>query len=470
MKKSIVGCLIFLLASAFLVSCGNKIEGYSFVENTYKNDNPSAEVVILGNHANAMAVPQDAYNSMEEMFSSAVYGGYVCAVVADATPTKVDIEVGDNFFAEDAKNPTTLKERLATRSKELTENLKNAGLKADSAEVDLLAAIREASNVLANSKFKDLSDKRIIIVDTGISTAGELNFLDIDFLTASPEISDIITQLKEYEGTGVLPDLSGITVTFIGTGDGLAEPAEPQRLSITDKKYVRDLWKEVVLACGAEDVLFESAAGWDTPNIYTEDAESEFPYVSTVAFSHDKVINLPDPDLYKSNDPDSWPPLPEPPVFEIELSSQMIGFRPDSSALQNEQSASNILKPFAEELENFFELYPDKKAWVVGTTATIYKNGDGSVELSIERAEIVKRKLVEEFGIPEDRLVTIGLGARFPWAVDAWVNGSFDTVVAQENRAVWILSDNSERFMDIQTAYDNEELLMETMIRLDSLD
>lgn len=470
MKKKMVMCFWMLFLSLFMVSCESKIEGYSFHDGQYRNDCPAVEVVILGSHANAMAIPQDAYNSLQELFDCAVYGGYVCAIVADSTPTKVELAVGDNFFVEDAKNSTILKTRLDTRSKDLINMLKEAGLKADSAEVDLLAAIREANNVLSNSRFKDMSDKRIIIVDTGISTAGELNFLDIDFLGAAPEVSDIINQLKEYEGTGVLPDLSGITVTFIGTGEGLAEPAEPQELSVIDKKYIRDLWKEVVLACGADDVQFESAAGWDTPNIYTEDEDSEFPYVSSVMFFHDKVINLPDPDLYASNNPDSLPDLPEPPMFEIELSSQMIGFKPDRADYQNEQGARNVLKPFAEELKNYFNFYPDRKVWVVGTTATVHKGGEGSVPLSMQRAEMVKKTLVEEFEVPEDRLFTIGLGARFPWAVDAWPDGNFDTVIAQANRAVWILSDNSERFADIRAAYDNNALLTETMMRLDSLD
>ena len=470
MKKILIFCSL-LLTSLFFVSCGNSITGYSFHDGVYTNDNPAAFAVILGNHANAMAIPQDAYNSMEELFQDAVYGGYVCVIVADSTPTKVELAEGENFFSEDAKNATILQQRLDTRSTELTNKLKEEQFIADTSEVDLLAAIREAKNVLSNSRFKDFSNKQIIIVDTGISTAGELNFIDFDFLSRTPEISDVINQLNGYEGIGVLPDLSGITVTFIGTEEGLAETAEPQKVSITDKKYIKDLWNAVITACGADAVRFESAAGWDTPNIYTEDSESKYPYVSAISFSHNKVISFPDSLTFASNDPDSPPNLPEPPTLEAKLASEMIGFKPDKSDYLNEENARNTLRPFAEELNTFFSFYPDQKIWIVGTTASAaQKGGSGSADLSMRRAEMVKNTLVTEFDVPEDKLLTIGLGAKFPWSVDEWENGSFDTTVAQQNRAVWLLTEDSDLFKSMLDAYEDNVLLPEAMSKLDALD
>lgn len=470
MIKKIYFCLALFVILPFLSSCGNGIEGYSFLQNAYYNDNPAAIVVILGNHANAMAVPQDAYDSIENSLSSAVYGGYACAIVADATPTKVELSDEDDFFAEDAKNSAILKQKIEDRREVLIERLKDTGLAADTPEVDLLAAIREAKNALSNSRLEQISDKQIIIVDTGISTTGELNFTDFDFLSMTPEIPDIIEQLKNYAGVGVLPDLTGITVTFIGTEDGLAETAEPQHVPTVSKKYVKELWSAMIEACGADAVRFESAAGWDTPNIYTEDIDSAFPYVSVIPFYHEQIITLPDPLTIAGNDPDVEPKLPDPPVLEVEIASKTVGFKPDRADYLNEKNAGNILEPYAQDLKELLSFYPDRKIWIVGTTASAaQKGGEGSVDLSLRRAETVKSTLVDEFEVPAENLVTVGLGARFPWAVDEWPDGNFDTVIAQNNRSVWLLTDDSDRFQSMYAACESGNLLPESIMRLDSL-
>lgn len=461
--------IFFVLFSAIftLSACGSK-EGYSKKGDIYKNNNPTALVVILGNHANAMAIPKDAYKALEKYVDDAVYGGYVCAIVADATPTKYELLSKDDFFVEDAKNNSVLDKRIEERKKEIMNCFKEMVVPADSPEVDLLGALREAKNVLDNSQFESIEDKRICIIDTGISTTGDLSFTDMDFIYNKPEIEEIIKQLKDYEGVGVLPDLKGIKVTFVGTSEGLAEVAYPQELETTDKQFIKDLWKEIIEECGTK-AEFESAAGWDTPNVYTEDENSKFPYVSVITFSHEKVIVMPEISKADPNSPDAAPNLPDPPQIETKLESETIGFQPDSSNYLNEDHAITILRPFAEELKAYLSYYPDDKIWLVGTSAAVEKDSDGSIELSLSRAEEVRKTLVTEFNIPQENLLTIGVAAKFPWFVDEWPNGEFDTGVAQANRAVWVMNESSEQFKKLKSANDKGELLAEVSERFSLL-
>lgn len=469
--KAILFICCMLLLSSCLVSCESEPDGYTVVDGVYKNDDSTALVLVLGKHANAMEIPEDAYNQIEKMLDNAVYGGYICAVIVDSNPTKIELVEDKDFFAEDAKNVPTLNNRVKNRTTKIIKSLNELTAVADSEEVDLLAAIREAKNALSNNQAATAKNKKIVIVDTGISTTGDLNFCDMDFLYSKPNISEIIKRLKDYEGIGVLPDLSGIDVTFIGTADGLAEVAEPQKTTTTDRKFIRDLWSSVVTACNAKSVSFESAAGWSIPNEYTEDNGSSFKYVSVISFFHDKVIELPNIPAYDPNNPDQQPDLPTPPSVEIKLESQTVGFRPNASSYVNEQNARNILRPYAEELKEFFKYYPNEKIWIVGTSAAVTKGARDGYDLSFKRAETVKTTLVEEFGIPAENLLTLGVGCVFPWWVDEFPNGTFDTNVAQMNRAVFLLSnsDNSDYFKKLKVAFDNNELLPESMSRFESI-
>lgn len=470
--RTLLICGFFATISVLFSACSGKVpEAYTMIDGCAKVDDPVALVVILGNHANAMAIPPDAYNIVERSLDKVVYGGYICAVIADATPTKIELVDDDDFFQENARNGRTLSSTIDKRKNQIIKKLENLDVYADSPETDLLAAIREAKNALSTSRLDGIADKRIFIIDTGISTTGDLNFVDMDFMKGLPDIEDIIEQLQHYEGLGVLPDLTGITVTFVGTGDGLAEVAAPQKASTVDKKFIKNLWAEVVRACGAADTRFETVAGWDTPNIYTEDVSSKFPYVSVITFVHEKVIDFSNLLNIDPNSPDNPPKLPDPPVVEIKLPSETIGFKPDYALYLNEQNAKNILQPFAEELKEFFQYYPDEKIWIIGTTSAVYQGAPGSIELSLARAELVRTTLVTEFDIPERNLATIGLGARFPWFVDEYPNGSYDTTIAQQNRAVWLITarEDNDLFRQLKGAYQRGELLPEAAAQFTAL-
>ena len=57
----------------------------------------------------------------------------------------------------------------------------------------------------------------------------------------------------------------------------------------------------------------------------------------------------------------------------------------------------------------------------------------------------------------------MGLGAKFPWHVDEFVNGAFRSELAQENRSVYLLStgEDNQMFKRLIEAYNKGELAAE---------
>ena len=132
----------------------------------------------------------------------------------------------------------------------------------------------------------------------------------------------------------------------------------------------------------------------------------------------------------------------EPLVFEtpFELNSTQVMFKAESDAFINEEDAKEALKPVAEVIL----AHPDHKILLAGTTAT-----DGSqqarVELSNRRAAAVKGLLVSAFGVPEDQLLTIGLGFEadpFVRGQDRDANGKFVESEGAKNRRVVVMDAN----------------------------
>ena len=464
-RKLILCCLAVVIVVC-MSACGETVEGYTVDrEEVFRNDDPMAVAVILGKHANAMEIPDDAYSCLDAILDKTVYGGYLCAIVADSTPTKIEV-VESSFFKEDARNADVLRKRISARKNEIIDQLKRVA-PADSMEVDLLEAIREAKNALSMPSVEAIENKQIVIIDTGISTTGYVDFTTMDVISGKPTIDSVIRVLKVYEGVGVLPDLTGISVSFIGTSEGMAEAASPQVLTATDKKYIRDLWSAIVTECGAERVSYYSAAGWNKPNKYTEDEESQFMYVTVIPFYHDSIIEFSKLPSLNTGNSDEQPDMPPPPEITVELKSETIGFLPDSSKYYNDVLVEQLLAPYAAELIEYFKYFPEEIIWVVGTSATKSQGGEGSVSLSLQRAETVKYNLIK-LGVPADNLITVGLGAIFPWHVDEFENGGFNSELAQENRSVYLLdsSENNQKFKMLRTAYEKGELALDAEKKL----
>ena len=132
----------------------------------------------------------------------------------------------------------------------------------------------------------------------------------------------------------------------------------------------------------------------------------------------------------------------EPLVFEtpFELNSTQVMFKAESDVFIDEEAAKEALKPVAEVIL----AHPDHEILLAGTTAT---DGDqqARVDLSNRRAAAVKGLLVSEFGVPEDQLLTIGLGFEadpFVRGKDLDANGKFVESEGAKNRRVVVMDAN----------------------------
>lgn len=435
---------IFIICS--LVACSSDIEN--------PEGKPIAVSIVLGRHANAKAFSDEYYKKAQEIVEKAVYGGFVSVVINDGEPRRLELKNKNGkaiSFEQDANNETIRSKRVLQRSEDIMNFIKDDINRATVPENNLLGAIKEARASLNSANAAGVADKRIIIMDTGITTAGDFKFQDLAFKSAkkTPSITSIVKELQKNKG--ILPDLSEIKVQFIGLGD----VAAPQAMNDSDKVFVKDLWKAIFRACGADvddnSILIAGigdASGinsGDTPNESPKDGNEGgvFPYVTPIYFSP-LILNFGD-----STDSDTF-------TESDGIPTDTVGFKPDSSEFLNADSATYILKPYAEGIQNFLEQNPDEKIYLVGSVA-ISSEGDfenpKDFVLSNNRAEKVKSTLVENYNLPNERLVTIGLGGMVPWRINEFKNGKFIEDIAKKNRAVWILKESSEKYKQIPEKY-----------------
>lgn len=440
-KRYLLLIFCFVVSSLFL-ACGDK----------QIREESIAVSIVLGRHANANEFSDDCYERVQDMVERAVHGGYVSVVISDGSPKKIDLidEKGRAIsFKSDGKNEVVKKRYTDQRSKAIMNFIKDSNNRAQVTENDLLSAIKEARASLNNKSAADLSNKYILILDSGVSTAGDLKFQNINFTKDIEKlpIKKIIKKLQKSEG--VLPDLEDINIQFIGLGD----VAYPQKMDDTSKVAVRNLWKSVLKACGANvtngDILIAGlgdATGVNTGNkpnesIRDDGTGGDFPAVTPIQFNS---IDLEFGDASDGGE-----------VFKSRdgIPTDALGFKANTAEYIDADAALYILKPYADGIKSYLEKNPDEKIYLVGSVAVTKEGDSGDFKLSKERAEKVKRTLVENYNLQKEQLVTIGLGGVAPWHINEFVNGVFNSDLAANNRAVWILKESSEKYGAIPDKY-----------------
>lgn len=454
-----------ILMCAVLTSCGTaSAENYENKNGVLTNPNSTAEVLILGNHSNAMKAPQSLYDELEKNLDNVVYGGYFSIINCDATPTAITVEE-QNFFVEDRKNQSAVDHEISKRKTKLLKDIKeNTEIPPDSAETDLLQALREAKSVLSNT---ESAKKKIIVADTGISTAGDFNLCNINFNENPSERSDTESIIEEYlincEGENVLPDLTGIEVVFYGSHGNLAPCCSPQsdKMITVDEQYIAKLWENIIIRCGGS-AEFKEIGGWENPITESE----EIPHVSTVLFQ--RLLPPADPNTLDDG-------IVNPADIDIEIFNSEIGFSADKTELVSRDNFVNQYQELALEIQAYLSNDKSKKIYIAGAVAKF--GNDNGYSLSRDRAEVIKKLLTDgsfkdkkgnEIRIDGNQIEIIGLGDKFPDKADEYPNGEFVDAIASNNRKVFIFSkpseDNTDNYCSkLKSAYADGELNPETM-------
>lgn len=428
-------CTIIAVFYLFtFVACGEKA-----AEESIPNETMSL-VIIIGKHANANLLPkQDIKEKVQELIAKTITESksssgfkaeaHVSVIISDGRPKAVKMNSSNkDLLSCSSNNYSDFVKKKDMLVDNIIDYMLDENMRSDDDEVDLLAAISEAQKILNTDK----ADKHhIVIIDTGFTTKGRLDMRKPECDITKSEISDIIDYVKKG-----IPDLApngnATQVTFIGLGN-VASPQDDLNDTELENKMV-DLWTSIIEdeACGQ---LTEQITYWPSKGenmIFDEDnPDNGYKYV-TVLFK--KIIIEP-----------PTPPENGEGVTGVEhafsLTSDVLGFKPDTAIFRDATSANNVFESFKTDLEEYIE-NTDGKVYVVGSIARVAVDRTQRTDpLAKKRAEAIAKKLVEDYKIPMDRIVTIDAGVtKFSWRNnDEFPNGVRDPLAQQKNRVVEIL-------------------------------
>ncbi|WP_041775691.1 OmpA family protein [Blastococcus saxobsidens] len=348
-----------------------------------------------GEPTGALAVVVGARSNMPPVDLDGV-AGQVLGNAVD-TQARVSFVVADGapFVLATTQLETVGEDSAAWQASE-AENLQQlrnsiASAAARSPEADLLAALGMAAGEIASAPGKRV----VLVADSGLSTAGPLDFRRPGLLDADP--GDVVASLQ---AAGSLPDLRGVHLVFQGLGDTAAP--QPALSGVTRDQLV-ELWTAIGLAAGALDVNVERSPleGEPAPG---------FPPVSVVSPGGGLTCT----------------------ANTVVLGGGDVSFQADTAAFQDAAAAAAKLQPIADRMQA-----AGVTATLTGTTADV-GDEEGQRQLSEQRAQAVA-DLLGGLGVPAERMTVVGLGSDFPGYVqDRDGSGTLDPAAAAQNRKVTI--------------------------------
>ena len=275
------------------------------------------------------------------------------------------------------------------RDAEIQKNIESViGLNwsAQTEESDLFSALCAANSRLAEGN-PDVPNL-LIVIDSGISTAGPVNFTEEATREALLEPEALIATLRE---SGDLAKFENIDeVVWFGLGDTSgaqsdSEVAPNEGTKAALKIFYRTLFESAGVELGDDQEVFRAGSG-------TAPAEG-LPGVT--------VVDMPRIPLDENGNPVR---LGDNVEFDELKSDGAIAFAYDSDALADEAAARDALKDHINQLIDF----PTLKVVVNGYTDTA---GDASynLDLSQRRANTVKALMVDA-GVPESQITAVGMG------------------------------------------------------------
>lgn len=378
MKKMITMIVICALAFTMVVGLTGCTSG---------NDRAVAEknavCYVLANTACSQGLNLTSPMVQDTVYDTIRNYGYISVVNADGIP---DVVLASSFDIDD-KYKSASPERLDMDARAKTTNL-IAGMQtviATDPEVDYLAALNLAVRTL--SSLDGYDNKTIVVIGTGLSTTGVLDFKN-NLISADPgTIVGLLADKRE------IPNFDGITVYWQQMGD-VAAPQ--QALTSAQRDALQQIYGGIVEAGGGTFVYNDIIA-----NPVNEG--NSYPVVTPVELPEDTPISF-EPEILDTED--SQDVFTEPVV----LTEEQVTFIGDKAEYLHPEEAESVLKPIAEYLIN-----NDVTILLCGTTAGD-NNSAYTLELSQARAETVKQTLVN-LGVDPDRIIAVGLGSTDPWHV-----------------------------------------------------
>lgn len=403
-------------------------------KNDKNSETPVSLVIIAGRHANANMFTEDMLDVARQLVERTIVKTQddegihaeadVSIIVCDGDPEKVPVKAGDiDLLKIDADNEKQYAERDGWIAELVARFLMQDALKADDPEVDLLKAISQAQDILNSKKG---TEHHILILDTGITTSGYLNMKVTDFINT--ETADVIETIREG-----IPNLNGTKVTFLGIGN--VSSFQPELTSNTDREKLLTLWTSTIETAKGElteELYFSENSG--EPMEFSEDDENGYPYVGTVFFKQpDGTVELGSIVIEQETEPVG-------PGIGVAFQTSDLGFDSNKATFKDINQARHAINAIRDQIQRFLN-ETDDKIYIVGSVAKTASSANDTFtnKLSTDRAQAVADLLINEYGVPADRIVFFGAGIH----EFSWRNANEDKGPQQANRVVAIISGNS---------------------------
>lgn len=292
------------------------------------------------------------------------------------------------------------------------------GMNATAPEADLFEALHVAARL-----FRDMDQDRtnhLIIIDSGITTAGHLDMRDFNILETDVP-TEILTRLKE---ASLLPDLNDVIVSHFNIGN---VSAPQMNVSGPIEGGIREFWHTILTGSGATVHQMQLRSEGGT----TLQVTDGFPFVSVVEF------NVPEFDLSDLNS-QFFP-------------ASSLGFIADTDQFVDEPTARAVIHETGQNLVAYLAQNPTHHIYIVGSQARGPANADG-FDLSYARARRVKTLLVDNFHIDPNRLRPIGGGTTpLSWRnAEEFLDGEWQDQLAELNRIVAIIPSTAPEAFELR--------------------
>lgn len=341
---------------------------------------PSNVAVLALNGANN---PTLNVATIQEDLESTIYnGGTINFCQADGDPSIFSLKL-DAIKKSDDYN-------YATALNTIQNYVRN--MAADDTETDLIAGFRFTGRSLSAAGGKGI----LLVAHSGLSTSGVVQMQELEDLTDTASIPDLIEALRQQ---GQLIDLSGVDVVWRYCGDVVSPQ---QSLNENEKAYLRSFWTQYLEACGAASVTFRE----DLPDSsIVEDA----PSVTVV--------------------PTGVEALQQP--VRLDAASG-VGFVADSATeVLDAEAFHTTLRQLTEQIRK-----SNCRYILAGSTSDDGSGAASQQRFGLARAEFVRQAIAQLAPDAARQVLAVGLG-KAETSVRSAVDG-------EVNRTVWLVPENSD--------------------------
>ena len=378
MKKMVIIVAIFIVIAISIIA-GLVIYSENDNQEIATPKTPAYAVVVVQS-ANNTHISIDNNKALSSLVDDInVNGGQLSVILASSNPE--ELIAGSEIPVLKPVTPKRLQGRYEDKSGPLAPLVQIDTIKPQSTEVDYVESIRAAASELNSQENKKSGRQRsMYIFGSGIDTTNEkLSF------TKGILSGDYKAAIDNMASLGVLPDLNGVDVDWVGLAQTVADPQ--MKVPYEYRNKMQDLWEYFLEACGAQSVNFESVT---TVPLETNTVEDGYPYVTPIPFA--------------PTEDSGW-------VIDqyISFTENVLGFNPNEDTYRDgadgtkgKDLAKQVLSPYAIALKN--------SGQTIVICGSAWNDGSGDeVDLSRRRAERVRKDLIA-MGVPSSQLKIAAAG------------------------------------------------------------